>query len=216
MIIGDDPKFRQISNQGICSLEIRKPCSFDGGVYTCRAKNAQGEATVSCKLEVKRTYLQTNKGSFQWIQSKSVEVTKSLLRELFDILGNLLFFFDEKNPLSCALIMTLKAAALKHLSLKTENRRKQLAWLCTKVKKKKKISIPLHLKFTDYMLFCLLCKNITLWSIWGVNVLELFLGCSIPLFVYGLNKTLYANYWAIEAVGRFLLPCQAKLTSRWF
>uniref|UniRef100_A0A3B5QT12 Myosin-binding protein H n=1 Tax=Xiphophorus maculatus TaxID=8083 RepID=A0A3B5QT12_XIPMA len=54
MIIGNDPKFRQISNQGICSLEIRKPCSFDGGVYTCRAKNAQGEAMVSCKLEVKR------------------------------------------------------------------------------------------------------------------------------------------------------------------
>ncbi|XP_071332419.1 myosin binding protein Ha isoform X2 [Trachinotus anak] len=57
MIIGDDPKFRQISNQGICSLEIRKPCSFDGGVYTCRAKNAQGEATVSCKLEVKQVYV---------------------------------------------------------------------------------------------------------------------------------------------------------------
>eukprot|EP00066_Takifugu_rubripes_P011490 XP_011600756.1 PREDICTED: myosin-binding protein H-like [Takifugu rubripes] len=54
MIIGDDPKFRQISNQGICSLEIRKPCCFDGGVYTCRAKNAQGEAAVSCKLEVKQ------------------------------------------------------------------------------------------------------------------------------------------------------------------
>lgn len=59
MVIGDDPKFRQLSNQGICSLEIRKPCCFDGGVYTCRAKNAQGEATVSCKLEVKRMYLQT-------------------------------------------------------------------------------------------------------------------------------------------------------------
>uniref|UniRef100_A0A667XHM9 Myosin-binding protein H n=1 Tax=Myripristis murdjan TaxID=586833 RepID=A0A667XHM9_9TELE len=59
MVIGDDPKFRQISNQGVCSLEIRKPCSFDGGVYTCRAKNAQGEATVSCKLEVKRMYLPT-------------------------------------------------------------------------------------------------------------------------------------------------------------
>lgn len=57
MVIGDDPKFRQISNQGICSLEIRKPCSFDGGVYTCRAKNAQGEATVSCKLEVKQVML---------------------------------------------------------------------------------------------------------------------------------------------------------------
>ncbi|XP_047216752.1 myosin binding protein Ha isoform X4 [Girardinichthys multiradiatus] len=57
MIIGNDPKFRQISNQGICSLEIRKPCSFDGGVYTCRAKNAQGEAVVSCKLEVKQVIL---------------------------------------------------------------------------------------------------------------------------------------------------------------
>ncbi|XP_044065679.1 myosin binding protein Ha isoform X2 [Siniperca chuatsi] len=57
MVIGDDPKFRQISNQGICSLEIRKPCCFDGGVYTCRAKNAQGEATVSCKLEVKQIIL---------------------------------------------------------------------------------------------------------------------------------------------------------------
>lgn len=54
MIIGNDPKFRILSNQGICSLEIRKPCSFDGGVYTCRAKNEQGEATVSCKLEVKQ------------------------------------------------------------------------------------------------------------------------------------------------------------------
>uniref|UniRef100_A0A3Q3QT98 Myosin-binding protein H n=1 Tax=Monopterus albus TaxID=43700 RepID=A0A3Q3QT98_MONAL len=62
MIIGDDPKFRQISSQGICSLEIRKPCSFDGGVYTCRAKNAQGEATVSCKLEVKRMYHQITRG----------------------------------------------------------------------------------------------------------------------------------------------------------
>ncbi|KAM4609657.1 myosin binding protein Ha [Polymixia lowei] len=57
MVIGDDPKFRQISNQGVCSLEIRKPCSFDGGVYTCRAKNAQGEATVSCKLEVRQVVI---------------------------------------------------------------------------------------------------------------------------------------------------------------
>lgn len=62
MVIGDDPKFRQISHQGICSLEIRKPCSFDGGVYTCRAKNAQGEATVSCKLEVKRRHLLADTG----------------------------------------------------------------------------------------------------------------------------------------------------------
>ncbi|XP_051517769.1 myosin-binding protein H-like isoform X1 [Myxocyprinus asiaticus] len=61
MIIGDDPKYRQINNQGVCSLEIRKPCSFDGGVYTCRAKNALGEATVACKLEVKQVIIQDDK-----------------------------------------------------------------------------------------------------------------------------------------------------------
>lgn len=54
MIIGDDPKYRQINNQGICSLEIRKPGNFDGGVYTCKAVNEHGEAVVSCKLDVKR------------------------------------------------------------------------------------------------------------------------------------------------------------------
>lgn len=54
MIIGDDPKYRQICVQGICSLEIRKPGNFDGGVYSCRAKNDHGEVTVSCKLEVKQ------------------------------------------------------------------------------------------------------------------------------------------------------------------
>ncbi|XP_051516526.1 myosin-binding protein H-like isoform X3 [Myxocyprinus asiaticus] len=61
MIIGDDPKYRQINNQGVCSLEIRKPCSFDGGVYTCRAKNALGEATVACKLQVKQVIFQDDK-----------------------------------------------------------------------------------------------------------------------------------------------------------
>ncbi|KAK7916437.1 hypothetical protein WMY93_012198 [Mugilogobius chulae] len=58
MIIGDDPKFRQICVQGICSLEIRKPGNFDGGVYSCRAKNDHGEALVSCKLEVKQPLTQ--------------------------------------------------------------------------------------------------------------------------------------------------------------
>ncbi|XP_074496455.1 myosin binding protein Hb isoform X1 [Sebastes fasciatus] len=54
MIIGDDPKYRQLCIQGICSLEIRKPGNYDGGVYTCKAKNDHGEAVVSCKLEVKQ------------------------------------------------------------------------------------------------------------------------------------------------------------------
>ncbi|XP_016144895.1 myosin-binding protein H-like [Sinocyclocheilus grahami] len=61
MLIGDDPKYRQINNQGVCSLEIRKPSSFDGGVYTCRAKNALGEATVVCKLEVKQVIISDEK-----------------------------------------------------------------------------------------------------------------------------------------------------------
>ncbi|XP_016148964.1 myosin binding protein Ha [Sinocyclocheilus grahami] len=61
MIIGDDPKYRQINNQGVCSLEIRKPSSFDGGIYTCRAKNALGEATVACKLEVKQVIIPDEK-----------------------------------------------------------------------------------------------------------------------------------------------------------
>ncbi|KAM4613282.1 myosin-binding protein H-like [Polymixia lowei] len=54
MVIIDDPKYRQICVQGICSLEIRKPGNFDGGVYVCRARNDHGEATVTCKLEVKQ------------------------------------------------------------------------------------------------------------------------------------------------------------------
>lgn len=57
MLIGDDPKYRQFNNQGVCSLEIRKPSTFDGGVYTCRAKNDLGEATVACKLEVKKVII---------------------------------------------------------------------------------------------------------------------------------------------------------------
>ncbi|XP_073526769.1 myosin-binding protein H-like [Phyllobates terribilis] len=53
MEIREDPKFRSLVNQGVCSLEIRKPCAFDGGVYTCKAVNSLGEATVDCKLCVK-------------------------------------------------------------------------------------------------------------------------------------------------------------------
>ncbi|XP_026088435.1 myosin-binding protein C, slow-type-like isoform X11 [Carassius auratus] len=49
----DDPRYRMFSNQGVCTLEIRKPCPFDGGVYTCKAVNDLGEAQVDCKLEVK-------------------------------------------------------------------------------------------------------------------------------------------------------------------
>lgn len=55
IIIVDDPRYRMFSNQGVCTLEIRKPSPFDGGVYTCKAINELGEAQVDCKLEVKVT-----------------------------------------------------------------------------------------------------------------------------------------------------------------
>uniref|UniRef100_A0A4W4GQG6 Myosin-binding protein C, slow-type n=1 Tax=Electrophorus electricus TaxID=8005 RepID=A0A4W4GQG6_ELEEL len=62
IIIVDDPRYRMFSNQGVCSLEIRKPSPFDGGMYTCKAINDLGEAQVDCKLEVKgQSVLQTVK-----------------------------------------------------------------------------------------------------------------------------------------------------------
>ncbi|XP_073740572.1 myosin-binding protein H [Callorhinus ursinus] len=53
MNIQGDPKYRALSEQGICTLEIRKPSPFDSGVYTCKAVNVLGEASVDCRLEVK-------------------------------------------------------------------------------------------------------------------------------------------------------------------
>uniref|UniRef100_A0A3Q4MWB2 Myosin binding protein C3 n=1 Tax=Neolamprologus brichardi TaxID=32507 RepID=A0A3Q4MWB2_NEOBR len=54
MDISNEAKYRMISKQGVLTLEIRKPCPFDGGVYTCKAVNDSGEDTVECKLEVRR------------------------------------------------------------------------------------------------------------------------------------------------------------------
>ncbi|XP_058389850.1 myosin-binding protein H [Diceros bicornis minor] len=53
MDIHGDPKYRALSEQGVCTLEIRKPSPFDSGVYTCKAVNVLGEASVDCQLEVK-------------------------------------------------------------------------------------------------------------------------------------------------------------------
>ncbi|XP_051998052.1 myosin-binding protein C, cardiac-type [Xyrauchen texanus] len=53
MDITNEAKFRMFSNQGVLTLEIRKPCPFDGGVYMCKAVNASGEDMVECKLEVR-------------------------------------------------------------------------------------------------------------------------------------------------------------------
>lgn len=53
MIIGEDPKFLMMNNQGVLTLSIRKPSLFDGGKYSCRAINALGQDEVECKLEVR-------------------------------------------------------------------------------------------------------------------------------------------------------------------
>uniref|UniRef100_A0A671UPG3 Myosin binding protein C3 n=1 Tax=Sparus aurata TaxID=8175 RepID=A0A671UPG3_SPAAU len=54
MDISNEAKYRMLSKQGVLTLEIRKPCLFDGGVYTCKAVNASGEDIVECKLEVRQ------------------------------------------------------------------------------------------------------------------------------------------------------------------
>nr|XP_011722700.1 myosin-binding protein C, cardiac-type isoform X1 [Macaca nemestrina] len=51
--LGEDARFRMFSKQGVLTLEIRKPCPFDGGIYVCRATNLQGEAQCECRLEVR-------------------------------------------------------------------------------------------------------------------------------------------------------------------
>ncbi|CAB1339298.1 unnamed protein product [Coregonus sp. 'balchen'] len=56
MDISNEAKYRMFSKQGVLTLEIRKPCSFDGGVYMCKAVNASGEDVVECKLEIRRKY----------------------------------------------------------------------------------------------------------------------------------------------------------------
>ncbi|XP_063045634.1 myosin-binding protein C, cardiac-type [Engraulis encrasicolus] len=53
MDISSEAKYRTFSRQGVLTLEIRKPCPFDGGVYMCKAVNASGEDVVECKLEVR-------------------------------------------------------------------------------------------------------------------------------------------------------------------
>ncbi|XP_062841002.1 myosin binding protein Ca [Trichomycterus rosablanca] len=53
MVIGADPKFIMQNNQGVLTLNIRKPSLFDGGMYTCRAVNDLGVDEVECKLEVR-------------------------------------------------------------------------------------------------------------------------------------------------------------------
>uniref|UniRef100_A0A8C2Z982 Myosin binding protein Cb n=1 Tax=Cyclopterus lumpus TaxID=8103 RepID=A0A8C2Z982_CYCLU len=53
MIIGQDPKFLMRNNQGVLTLNIRKPGTFDGGKYSCMAVNDLGTDEVECKLDVR-------------------------------------------------------------------------------------------------------------------------------------------------------------------
>ncbi|XP_056153739.1 myosin-binding protein C, fast-type-like [Lampris incognitus] len=53
MIIGEDPKYLMQNNQGVLTLNIRKPSTFDGGKYSCLAVNELGQDEVECKLEVR-------------------------------------------------------------------------------------------------------------------------------------------------------------------
>ncbi|XP_057682704.1 myosin binding protein Cb isoform X2 [Corythoichthys intestinalis] len=53
MIIGDDPKYLMQNNQGVVTLNIRKPSTFDGGKYTCVATNELGKDEVECKLDIR-------------------------------------------------------------------------------------------------------------------------------------------------------------------
>ncbi|XP_050990897.1 myosin binding protein Cb isoform X1 [Labeo rohita] len=53
MIIGDNPKFLMQNNQGVLTLNIRKPSTFDSGKYSCKAVNELGEDEVECKLEIR-------------------------------------------------------------------------------------------------------------------------------------------------------------------
>uniref|UniRef100_A0A8C8DJW7 Myosin-binding protein C, fast-type n=1 Tax=Oryzias sinensis TaxID=183150 RepID=A0A8C8DJW7_9TELE len=53
MTIEGDPKFLMQNNQGVLTLNIRKPSLFDGGRYSCKAVNEFGEDSVECKLEVR-------------------------------------------------------------------------------------------------------------------------------------------------------------------
>ncbi|XP_047232903.1 myosin binding protein Cb isoform X2 [Girardinichthys multiradiatus] len=61
MIIGEDPKFLMQNNQGVLTLNIRKPSSFDTGKYSCVAVNDLGQDEVECKLDVRVAIQPENK-----------------------------------------------------------------------------------------------------------------------------------------------------------
>uniref|UniRef100_A0A671UP24 Myosin binding protein C3 n=1 Tax=Sparus aurata TaxID=8175 RepID=A0A671UP24_SPAAU len=78
MDISNEAKYRMLSKQGVLTLEIRKPCLFDGGVYTCKAVNASGEDIVECKLEVRRKY---PAGRWVFILRKKMRIYLNIISE---------------------------------------------------------------------------------------------------------------------------------------
>uniref|UniRef100_A0A673BX22 Myosin-binding protein C, fast-type n=1 Tax=Sphaeramia orbicularis TaxID=375764 RepID=A0A673BX22_9TELE len=55
MIIGGDAKYLIQNNQGVLTLNIRKPSTFDGGKYSCLAVNELGQDEVECKVHERST-----------------------------------------------------------------------------------------------------------------------------------------------------------------
>ncbi|XP_075044729.1 myosin-binding protein C, cardiac-type [Mixophyes fleayi] len=53
MDLSAEARYRAFSKQGVLTLELRKPSSFDGGVYMCKAVNEHGESETECRLEVR-------------------------------------------------------------------------------------------------------------------------------------------------------------------
>ncbi|XP_076008440.1 myosin-binding protein C, fast-type-like [Genypterus blacodes] len=61
IILGEDPKYLMMNNQGVLTLNIRKPSTFDGGKYSCLAINELGHSEVECKLSVRAATAEVKK-----------------------------------------------------------------------------------------------------------------------------------------------------------
>uniref|UniRef100_A0A673YG46 Myosin binding protein Cb n=1 Tax=Salmo trutta TaxID=8032 RepID=A0A673YG46_SALTR len=51
--LDENPRFLMQNNQGVLTLNIRKPSQYDGGKFTCKAINSLGEDVVECTLLVR-------------------------------------------------------------------------------------------------------------------------------------------------------------------
>ncbi|XP_053447674.1 myosin-binding protein H-like isoform X2 [Nycticebus coucang] len=93
MDIQGDPKYRALTYLGICSLEIRKPGPFDGGIYTCKAVNPLGEASVECRVDVK-TVQSSDSGKLQLFVGLILLFPLICLKVTFHILSaSLMYLF---------------------------------------------------------------------------------------------------------------------------